>query len=90
MGNHYKCRMEAVSDYNKFCDYMLSNNKNISQIYYSTHFVLSEVEFESDYTQSELVAIMKECPDLHVMHETLTVVENYTGERRTSSDSEES
>lgn len=88
---HYKCRVDAFFDICEFMIWVSEKNKENeikvrlinSQIKSLKYFI--EWEFESNLNHKEMIDLMKEADDeindLHIMYQTLTYFEDYTGER---------
>jgi hypothetical protein len=89
--HHYKCRAEIFYDICKFHTWLaeydddddirlIDNNVESDPVWYNSYW-----EFKSNLCYIDLLLLFvkadKEVGDLHIMCETLTRVEDFTGER---------
>jgi hypothetical protein len=90
---HYKCRADSICEICKFIIWAveknIDNNSNFrfgsSKIESLGIFEGTIWEFKSNLKHQEIISLLKkaekEIYDLHIMYETLTYFEIYTGER---------
>lgn len=76
----YKLRAECIMDITRIIDVAGVHMNNFKM---DKHKDLpdAEFEFDIDLELSEIIAILKNIPDSHVMYETVKPIEEYTGIR---------
>lgn len=74
----YKLRADTISDINILSNFL---DVNIIETIKSKVYPDVAVVFESNKSLPELINLIREIEDSHVMYQTIQLEENYTGER---------